>query len=93
MGADIVIAVTLQDITDENKDPDTIISIADRSIDIMIKDLTRLSLEDADIIFKPGYIGEISFFMKEKERIKVIKAGEEEAIKKIPELKKIIADF
>jgi len=88
-----VIAVTLQNIKEENEDPYNIISIADRSIDIMIKDLSQISLEDADIILKPGYTGEISFFMKENERLKVIKAGEEEATEKMSELKKIIADF
>lgn len=93
MGADIVIAISLHDISEETDDPYNIISIADRSIEIMIKDLTMLSLEDADIILKPSYTGKVSFLMKEKERVKVIKAGEAEAISKIPEIKKIIVNF
>ena len=93
MGADIVIAVTLRGIKEETKDPNTIISIADRSIDIMIEDLTKLSLEGADIILEPSYVGEVSFLMGEKERVAIIKVGEDEATKKMPELKKLIADF
>jgi NTE family protein len=93
MGADIVIAVTLQGIKEDNKEPYNIISIADRSIEIMIEDLTRLSLEGADIILRPTYVGEVSFLMGEKERVQIIQVGEDEATKKMPELKKIIADF
>lgn len=93
MGADIVIAVSLHDISEETTDPYNIISIADRSIEIMVRDLTMLSLEGADIVLEPGYVGEVSFLMKEKERVKVIKAGEDEAINKMPEIKKKIANF
>jgi NTE family protein len=93
MGADIVIAVNLQNIEEEREDPYNIISIADRSIEIMVEDLTKVSLRDADIILEPSYTGKISFLMKEKERVKVIEAGEDEAIKKMPEIKKVIADF
>ncbi len=93
MGADIVIAVTLRSVKEEKKEPDNIISIADRSIEIMVEDLTKLSLEGADIILEPSYVGEVSFLMGEKERVQVIKAGEDEATARISELKKIIADF
>lgn len=93
MGADIVIAVNLQNIKEAKEDPYNIISIADRSIEIMIEDLTKVSLRDADIILEPSYVGNVSFLMKEKERVKVIKAGEDEATKKMSELKKIIANF
>lgn len=93
MGADIVIAVSLQDIEEEKREPYNIISIADRSIEVMIEDLTKLSLEGADITLEPSYVGEISFLMGEKERVKIIKVGEDEATKKMTELKKIIADF
>lgn len=93
MGADIVIAVSLRDIIEEKKDPDNIISITDRSIDIMMEDLTNRSLLDADIIFKPHYRGEVSFLMDEKKRIAIIKEGESEAEKKIEELREIINRF
>ena len=93
MGADIVIAVTLRDIIEERKDPTNIISIADRSIDIMVEDLTQLSLVDADIILKPYYRGEVSFFMGEKERAAIVKQGEIEAENKMAELQKMIASF
>jgi len=93
MGADIVIAVSLRDITEERKDPYNIISIADRSIDIMIEDLTQLSLIGADIIIKPHYQGEVSFLMKEKERAAIIEQGEVETANKMTELKEIIANF
>lgn len=93
MGADIVIAVSLQEITGEKKDPNNIITIAERSIDIMIEDLTNLSLEDADLILKPQYKGEVSFFMGEKERIAIIRQGEIETEDKIGQLKEIINNF
>ncbi len=93
MGADIVIAVSLRDITEERKDPYNVISIADRSIDIMIEDLTQFSLINADIILTPNYQGQVSFLMGEKERAAIIKQGEIEATNKISELKKIIANF
>jgi len=93
MGADIVIAVNLQNIKEDREDPYNIISIADRSIEIMIEDLTKISLTDADIVIEPSYTGKISFLMKEKTRLEVIEVGEEEAIKKMPEIKKAIADF
>ncbi|MFA7575488.1 MAG: hypothetical protein WCY14_08360, partial [Arcobacteraceae bacterium] len=63
------------------------------SIDIMIEDLTEPSLVDADIVFTPEYEGKVSFLMKEKDRVKIIEVGKDEAIKKIAELKKIIANF
>jgi NTE family protein len=93
MGADIVIAVNLQNIKEDREDPYNIISIADRSIEIMIEDLTKISLTDADIVIEPSYTGKISFLMKEKTRLEVIEVGEDEAIKKIPEIKKAIAVF
>ncbi|HOR42638.1 MAG TPA: patatin-like phospholipase family protein [Atribacterota bacterium] len=93
MGADIVIAVSLQDITGEKKDPNNVISIIERSVDIMIEDLTNLALRDADLVLKPQYQGEVSYFLKKKERLAIIREGEIEAEKKINELKKMIADF
>jgi len=93
MGADIIIAVSLRGIKEERKDSYDIFSIAERSIDIMIEDLTEPSLVDADIVFTPEYEGKVSFLMKEKDRVKIIEVGKDEAIKKIAELKKIIANF
>jgi len=93
MGADIVIAVSLQDITGEKKDPNNVISIIERSIEIMVEDLTNLTLSDADLVLKPQYQGEVSYFLKKKERLAIIREGEIEAEKKINELKKMIADF
>lgn len=93
MGADIVIAVNLRDIIEEKKDPTHIISIADRSIDIMLEDLTKLSLVDADIILKPHYRGEVSFLMGKEARAAIIKRGEIEAENKIAELKAMINHY
>ena len=93
MGADIVIAVSLQEITGERKDPDNIISIAERSIDIMIADLTTLSLMDADLILKPKYEGEVSFLMGKKEREAIIEQGEIEAENYIAIIKEAINNF
>lgn len=93
MGADIIIAVTLQDIIEEQKDPTNIISIADRSIDIMLDDLTELSLSNADLVMKPHYRGKISLLMGKKERSAIIKQGEVEAENKMMELKEMIARF
>ncbi len=93
MGADIVIAVSLQGIMGERKDPDNIISIAERSIDIMIADLTTLSLRDADLIIKPKYQGEVSFLMGKKERGAIIEQGEIEAEENIALIKEVISKF
>lgn len=93
MGADIIIAVSLQEIESEKKDPSNIISIAERSIDIMIDDLTDISLIGADLILKPKYQGEVSFLMGKKERRAIIKQGEIEAEKNIDILKDIIRNF
>lgn len=93
MGADIVIAVSLQEIMGERKDPDNIISIAERSIDIMIADLTTLSLRDADLIIKPKYQGEVSFLMGKKERGAIIEQGEIEAEENIALIKEVISKF
>ena len=93
MGADIVIAVSLQEIMGERKDPDNIISIAERSIDIMIADLTTLSLMDADLILKPKYQGEVSFLMGKKDRQAIIKQGEIEAENHIASIREAINNF
>jgi len=93
MGADIVIAVSLQNIIGEKKGPDNIISIAERSIDIMINDLTDISLIGANLILKPKYQGEVSFLMGKKERRAIIKQGEIEAEKHIGILKELIENF
>ncbi len=93
MGADIVIAINLRDVIEEKEDPYNIISIADRSIDIMVEDLTQLSLIGADLIIKPHYRGKASFLMEEKERAAIIKQGEIETEDKIPELKEMITNF
>ena len=93
MGADIVIAVSLQKIIGEKKSPDNIISIAERSIDIMINDLTNISLIGADLILKPEYLGEVSFLMGKKERKALIRQGEIEAENHIGILKELIKNF
>ena len=93
MGADIVIAVSLQGIMEEKKDPTNIISIAERSIDIMIADLTTLSLIGSDLIIEPKYQGEVSFLMGTKEREAIIEQGEIEAKKHIASIKEAIDGF
>jgi len=93
MGADIIIAVNLRGILKEKRDSTNIISIADRCIDIMIEDLTELSLIGADIIIKPNYEGEVSFFMDKESRSAIIKQGEVEAENKIDELKEMLANY
>lgn len=93
MGADIVIAVSLQNIEGGKKDPYNIISIAERSVEIMIGDLTQLSLIGADLILAPEYQGEVSFLMGQKERQAIIKQGEIEAENHITLLKEIINNF
>ena len=93
MGADIVIAVSLQKIEGEKKDPYNIISIAERSVEIMIADLTKLSLIGADLILAPEYQGEVSFLMGKKERQAIIKQGENEAENYIAIIKEAINNF
>lgn len=93
MGADIVIAVSLQEIIGEQKSPNNVISIIERSMDIMIEDLTELSLLDADLVLKPHYQGEVSYFLKKKGRAAIIRQGEIETENKVKELKEIIKNF
>jgi NTE family protein len=93
MGADIVIAVSLQEIIGEQKSPNNVISIIERSVDIMIEDLTELSLLGADLVLKPHYQGEVSYFLKKKDRVAIIRQGEIETQSKIEELKELIKNF
>lgn len=93
MGADIVIAVNLWDITEEPDNLMSIFYVAERSIDIMVRDLTERSLVHADIVIQPTYQGKYSFFMDKKERINYIKLGESEVQKKITSIKELINNF
>jgi len=94
MGADIVIGVSLRDIqTDESINVDNIISIAFRTIYIMLEELNDISSSKADIIIKPQYKGPLSFSMGRDERLKLIKLGEEETKKIMPLLKKLIDSY
>ncbi len=94
MGADIVIGVNLRDIkADVPPNVDNIISIALRTIYIMLEELNDFSSSKADIIIKPQYKGPLSFAMGRDERLKLIKLGEEETKKIIPLLKKLINSY
>ena len=94
MGADIVIGVSLRDVqVDEPTDVDDIISIAFRTIYIMLEELNDISLSRADIVIKPQYKGHLSFSMGIKERMKLIELGEQETEKIIPQLKKLIDSY
>ncbi len=94
MGADIVIGVSLRDIqVDESINVDNIISIAFRTIYIMLEELNDISSSKADIIIKPQYKGPLSFSMGRDERLKLIKLGEEETKKIMPLLKKLIDSY
>jgi len=94
MGADIVVGVSLRDIqVDESINVDNIISIAFRTIYIMLEELNDISSSKADIIIKPQYKGPLSFSMGRDERLKLIKLGEEETKKIMPLLKKLIDSY
>ncbi len=93
MGADIVIAVNLWDITEEPDNLMSIFYVAERSIDIMVRDLTERSLVNADIVIQPTYQGKYSFFMDKEERINYIKLGESEVQKKVTSIKELINNF
>ncbi len=91
MGADIIIGVSLSNIQkDVPAKIDNVISIAIRSIYIMLEELNKVSSSKADIIIKPQYRGPLSFDMSREEKIKLIQIGEEETKKIIPLLKMLI---
>jgi NTE family protein len=94
MGADIVIGVSLSNIQkDVPAKIDNVISIAIRSIYIMLEELNEVSSSKADIIIKPQYRGPLSFDMSREEKIKLIQIGEEETQKIIPLLKMLINSY
>jgi len=94
MGADIVIGVSLKRI-EWDTDPvmNNILSILQRSIFIMNDELHSVSSDEADIFIEPQFKGNVGYFMNRKEREKLIKIGEEEAIKIIPRLKSLIDSY
>jgi NTE family protein len=94
MGADIIIGVSLSNIQkDVPLKIDNVISIAIRSIYIMLEELNEVSSSKADIIIKPQYRGPLSFDMSREEKIKLIQVGEEETKKIIPLLKMLINSY
>jgi NTE family protein len=94
MGADLVIGVSLSNIQkDVPAKIDNVISIAIRSIYIMLEELNEVSSSKADIIIKHQYRGPLSFDMSREEKIKLIQIGEEETKKIIPLLKMLINSY
>lgn len=90
MGADIVIAV---DISARPKDGQAmnLLGLLDQTINIMGQQSINYELSQANIVIKPevGHLGVLDL----KARNESILAGERAAQQKIPQIKKILADF
>lgn len=90
MGADIVIGVNLRGVKDsQSQKLNNILSIALKSLFIMLEELGDYSSSSADVLIKPNYIGHLSYDMRREEREKLIQLGEEETLRVIPFLKSI----
>lgn len=100
MGADITIAVNLDHVYGEN--PTTtlpsLVQIPMHAINILRHNLAQQAIQTADIIITPqnklniGLVGWKNIFDKESAR-QIIKEGEVETDKVIPEIKKHIANY
>ncbi len=94
MGADIVIGVNLRGVKDSKSQKlNNVLSITLRSIFLMLEELGDYSSSSADIVIKPDYTTHLSYSMKREEKEKLVQLGEEEALKVMPELKSIIANY
>ena len=95
MGADIVIAISLRGISENKKIAvDNVIPIIERSIFIMVEDLTKRAVQGADILIAPKLkVKSLSFNIDREERLKLIKLGEDEMKKALPELKEKIKNM
>ncbi len=78
MGADIIIAVSLRGITtDEEISVDNVVSIIERAIFIMVGDKTKEAIKGADILIAPKLkVKSLKFNISKKERLRLIKVGE-----------------
>jgi len=94
MGADIVIGVNLRDIQKDNSPVlNNAVSILYESVYIMLGELNNISVNRADIVIEPHYRGTLSTTMDREKKIQLIKFGEEETRKIIPQLKKLINSY
>ncbi|GAB4115183.1 MAG: hypothetical protein Kow00103_09800 [Candidatus Caldatribacteriota bacterium] len=94
MGADIVIGVNLRGVKDSKSQKlNNVLSITLRSIYLMLEELGDYSSSCTDILIKPYYTTQLSYNMKREEKEKLVQLGEEEALKVIPELKSIMANY
>lgn len=94
MGADIVIGVNLRGVKDSKSQKlNNVLSITLQSIFLMLEELGDYSSSSADIVIKPDYTTHLSYSMKREEKEKLVQLGEEEALKVMPELKSIIANY
>ena len=97
MGADIVIAVNLDNDYFENglkKNNLSLLRISIRALNIMRYHLAQNCLKTADVVIEPkvgeiGLIGWNKFFNSEETK-QIIKAGEEAAEEALPKIKKLI---
>jgi len=69
------------------------LSILHRSVYIMLGELNNIFANKADIAINPHYRGSLSTDMKNKDKLQLIKLGEEETKKIIPLLKKLIDSY
>lgn len=96
MGADIVIAVNLDQLRVEEKFTGNkpIMDISIRSLNILRYYLSQYCLQEADVIIEPnidepGLVGFDKFFSKEKV-LETIKIGEEAAKREVGKIKKLL---
>ncbi|HZK24940.1 MAG TPA: patatin-like phospholipase family protein [Oscillospiraceae bacterium] len=87
LGADLVIAVDVGIYLDGHK-PQHILDVITQSLDVMQRDLSRYSLEAADVVISPA-LREIApgHFHRAKE---AIKAGEEAAHEALPSIRQML---
>ncbi len=94
MGADIVIAVDVDSTLEisELKDFRSFESVIVRVINLGLKAQSEYVLDKADIVISPKLAGVRILDLDSNSLSKAIKIGEEEAIKAIPKIKKIIEE-
>jgi len=95
MGADIVIAISLRGISENKKiEVDNVISIIERAIFIMVEDRTKEATKGADILIAPKLkVKSLGYNISKKEKLRLIKLGEEKMKEMLPLLEKKFKDL
>ncbi len=94
MGADIVIAVNVDSKLEESKPEDfkSFVGVITRVITLGLRAQSQYVLDKADIVISPNLAGVGILDLDEKSLTKAIEAGEEEARRLVPKIKKKLAE-